>query len=140
MYLEEQVGVVRVRRVAEHELEEAHGVGRVVRLVWCSFNNSGISIANIFVSILSTKSHALTYLARQRVEEVRDEAAARREEGEHVGLLHAERHGAARLEARLQLVPAAKAGVALQRPQRRRPQRLGRLADAPAVGVEWVME
>lgn len=132
IYLKEQVGVVRVRRVAQHELEKAHGVGRVVRLVWCSFRSS-VSIANIPESILSSisNSHTPTYLARQRVEEVRDEAAARRKEGEHVGLLHAERHGAARLEARLQLVPAAKAGVALQRPQRRRPQRLGRLADAP---------
>lgn len=73
-----------------------------------------------------------------------DEAAARRKEGEHVGLLHAKGHGAARLEARLQLVPAPKAGAALQRPKCRRPQRLGRLADAPALGVgrckRWMMD
>lgn len=76
------------------------------------------------------------HLARQGVEEVRDEAAARDEEGQHVGLLDPEGHGAAGLKARLQLVPAPEAGAALERAQRGGPQGLGRLADAPGVG--WV--
>lgn len=59
VHLEEQVGVVRVRFVAQHELEEAHGVGRVVRLL-VSFR-SYVRALHTCIDIPQTPSHLPTW-------------------------------------------------------------------------------